>query len=169
MFSCVEITNFFAGSTVYQELQVTIYHIKQSFIRTYSQSGRHCCLWCLVQSSRLKTPPSARQPAVLRTTESISSDYERFEKAGKNIKQAKNFNNVIEKPFFASWHRWIQIENELLQLLNNPLHMHVHVGLPSRTPHHPRHIHAHFRAAWRCLSPAGFDCQTPRDWMWSKL
>lgn len=106
MFFCVEITNFFAGCMVYQELQVTTILIAmQSFIRTYVTnllSGRHCCLWCLVQSSHLKTPPSFRPPAVLRTTKSISRDYERFEKAGKNIKEAKHFNNAIEKPFFTS-------------------------------------------------------------------
>ena len=57
-------------------------------------------MWCLITSSQLKSPPAVRGPVSARTTESISSNYTEFEKAGKNIKHAKNYNNVIEKPFF---------------------------------------------------------------------
>ena len=96
--------NFYVGCLVCQELQVTTIRIAtQSFISTHvinSLSGQHCCLWCLVKSDDLKKPPSARQPAALRTTESISSDYERFEKAGKNIKRTRTSNgqNTLTMP-----------------------------------------------------------------------
>lgn len=69
---------------------------------TFINVGRHCCLWCLITSSQLKLPPSSRGPVSLWTTESICTDYEGFEKSGKKIKEAKNHNNVIEKPFFIS-------------------------------------------------------------------
>ena len=64
--------------------------------------GRHCCLWCLIQSSQLKQPPSTRGPVLPRSTDSICRDYDGFVRAGNDIKQAKFHNNVIQEPFFKS-------------------------------------------------------------------
>ena len=48
---------------------------------------------------QLKTNARTR-PILMRTLETLKSDYERFKKDGGNIKRAKNFNNVIDEPLF---------------------------------------------------------------------
>ena len=50
----------------------------------------------------MKLPPGdpGRNGIVLRTNESILSDYSRFLADGGRLKRAKLFNNVINEPFF---------------------------------------------------------------------
>ena len=61
----------------------------------------HCCLWCLIKSSQLKQPPTARGLVSSRSTD-YELDYDGFVRAGSDIKQAKFHNNVIQEPFFKS-------------------------------------------------------------------
>ena len=65
-----------------------------------NHAGRHCCLWCHIESSELALDPSARGPVVPRTMTSLKSDLESFQRDGSNIKRAKFYNNVIREPFF---------------------------------------------------------------------
>ena len=62
-----------------------------------SLPGRHCCLWCHIQSSDLALDPSARGPVVPRT---MDSDLVLFQRDGRDMKRAKFFNNVIGEPYF---------------------------------------------------------------------
>lgn len=61
--------------------------------------GRHCCLWCLITSDRLKNPPSSVQQ---RSTAGIIADYNRFLASGGDRKKAKDFNNCVHEPFFRA-------------------------------------------------------------------
>ena len=61
-------------------------------------SARHSCLWCVSTSEENQLPPrSDMQP---RTLETIKADFERFVMDGRNVKNAKFFNNVIDEVFF---------------------------------------------------------------------
>ena len=73
--------------------------------------GRHCCLWCEVQSKNLKLPlsaqgpspdnPNQRKPSPSRSLETLQRDYESFIKKGKgDLKKAKEYKNVIGPYFF---------------------------------------------------------------------
>jgi len=77
-------------------------HHKQSSVHiTFSiPPGRHCCLWCEVESKNLKLPvsihgptpdnPNQRKSSPSRSLETLRKDYERFITRGKgNIKTAK--------------------------------------------------------------------------------
>ena len=95
--------NFFAGSMAYLVQAVIqntrdfkIYIIRQ-ILRT---AGRHCCLWCHIKSSDLKIPLSDRGRSPDRTLQNLKSDNHKFLQAGGNIKNAKHFNNVIDKAMF---------------------------------------------------------------------
>ncbi len=59
--------------------------------------GRHNCLWCLVTSEQLRSPP-ANIPS--RSTDSIIQDHQRFLAAGGKLKNVKHFNNCVREPFF---------------------------------------------------------------------
>ena len=64
-------------------------------------AGRHPCLWCTILADQLKQPQHERGKLPLRTLDSLKADYLRFETIGKgDIRQAKNFNNVIGPVFF---------------------------------------------------------------------
>ncbi len=56
--------------------------------------GRHNCLWCLVTSEQLRSPP-ANIPS-----DSIIQDHQRFLAAGGKLKNVKHFNNCVREPFF---------------------------------------------------------------------
>lgn len=63
--------------------------------------GRHNCLWCHIPSSKLLEPPLQRGPFPPRSLESLKADYARFISEGRgNLKNAKNFNNVINEIIF---------------------------------------------------------------------
>ena len=62
-----------------------------------SKIGRHPCLWCLRRSDDLKKFTS---PGDERTTEGILRDHQQFLRAGGNLKEAKNYNNAVNEPFF---------------------------------------------------------------------
>ena len=59
-------------------------------------TGKHCCLWCLVTSEELKSPPSS---VGCRTAGNIVTDFSRFQAAGGDLKKAKEFNNCVREPF----------------------------------------------------------------------
>ena len=77
-------------------------HIHYKLLITFNihLSGRHCCLWCHIKGSDLKTPPSVRGPVVLRSLSTMATDLQRFEQSGKSIKYVKEFNNVLYQNFF---------------------------------------------------------------------
>ena len=56
-------------------------------------------MWCHISSSQLATSPSIRGVGRLRTRATLEHDLKAFENDGGNIKKAKQFNNVIRKPF----------------------------------------------------------------------
>ena len=70
------------------------------FFTTLMYAGRHCCLWCHIESSALQSPPHIHGAVTPRTDATLASDLQDFQRNGSNIKNAKNFNNVIRKPFF---------------------------------------------------------------------
>ena len=62
--------------------------------------GRHPCLWCNITSEQMKLPREERPAVSPRTLDSLQADL-LFQTAGQgNLKQAKNFNNVIGQYFF---------------------------------------------------------------------
>ena len=66
-----------------------------------SHAGRHCCLYCEITADQMKHPLHERGPAPVRTLSTLQRDYLQFCTQGKgNLKNAKNFNNVIGQPFF---------------------------------------------------------------------
>ena len=77
----------------------------------YISPGRHCCLWCEVESKNLKLPlnaqgpspenPNRRKPSPSRSLETLRRDYKSFLTRGKgDLKKAKGYNNVIGPYFF---------------------------------------------------------------------
>ncbi len=59
--------------------------------------GRHCCLWCLISSDQLRTPPTTVES---RSTDSIVRDNQQFIAAGGKLNKVKNYNNCVREPFF---------------------------------------------------------------------
>ncbi len=58
--------------------------------------GRHNCLWCHIPGSMLKVPPSQRKSYQPRSLDTLKHDHARFlSEAHGDLKQAKNYNNVI--------------------------------------------------------------------------
>ncbi len=58
--------------------------------------GRHNCLWCHIPGSMLKVPLSQRKSCQPRSLETLKHDHARFlSEAHGDLKQAKNYNNVI--------------------------------------------------------------------------
>ena len=57
-------------------------------------AGRHRCLWCQISSDALKFPRAQRGRIAPRTLQGIQD-----EASGGNLKNAKNFNNVIGPHF----------------------------------------------------------------------
>ena len=74
-----------------------VWYVKKSVF----SAGRHCCLWCLITADKLRDPP-ADGAVGERTTENIISDNRRYVQAGSVLKNAKLFNNAIQKPFFQN-------------------------------------------------------------------
>ena len=60
-------------------------------------SGRHPCLYCHITKDEMK---KCHAPSEKRTLETLTTDYEKFLNDGADIKNAKKFNNVIQKYMF---------------------------------------------------------------------
>ena len=59
-------------------------------------SGRHCSLWCNIESKEMQKPRSERECASPRTLSTLASDFQQFAAAGSKHTQTKQHNNVIE-------------------------------------------------------------------------
>ena len=94
--------NFFAGSMAYlvQAVIQNTRDLKIIYKTILCTAGRHCCLWCHIKSSDLKIPLSDRGRSPDRTLQNLKSDNHKFLLTGGNIKNAKHFNNVIDKAMF---------------------------------------------------------------------
>ena len=62
--------------------------------------GRHCCLWCKITSQQIQVPLEIRNKSEKRTFVGLEEDLTKFQQKGYILKEAKNCNNVIHKPFF---------------------------------------------------------------------
>lgn len=62
--------------------------------------GRHCCLFCNIDSKSMAVSRTMRGPYPERTLDTLKNDFDSFVRAGSNIKKAKLFNNVISPHFF---------------------------------------------------------------------
>ena len=78
-----------------------ILHSRTFILFNLRPIGRHCCLWCTIDSASMQRNPADREPYAIRTLDSLSSDYDQLvaQESGSKAK-AKKFNNVIGKPFF---------------------------------------------------------------------
>lgn len=63
-------------------------------------NGRHCCLYCTITKEEMQNTIAGRSCVSKRTLEAIADDLKGFREAGGNIKNAKNFNNVIDDVIF---------------------------------------------------------------------
>jgi hypothetical protein len=64
-------------------------------------AGRHPCLWCNIRADQLKQPRQERGTFSPRTLDSLQADHLKFQTIGKgDLRQAKNYNNVIGPVFF---------------------------------------------------------------------
>ena len=65
-------------------------------------SGRHCCLWCSATYEEMQADPVTVKGTLFpRSLETLKDDYLNFTTSGgKKLKNAKLYNNVIEKTFF---------------------------------------------------------------------
>ena len=75
-------------------------YIDTGILHVLTHTGRHCCLWCLITQSDLKTPLEKRGRFPVRSVQSLRDDYRRFTESGGNLKHAKLFNNCIGEPLF---------------------------------------------------------------------
>lgn len=66
----------------------------------HKTGGRHCCLFCNITSKELQVSLATRGNYEKRTLLTLKSDYDKFQAAGGNIKDAKHFNNVIDEVMF---------------------------------------------------------------------
>ena len=69
----------------------------------YYLKGRHCFLWCNITSEQLKIDRETRNSTCTIAERSLSSLHQKHHELqldGSNLKKAKLFDNVIEKPFF---------------------------------------------------------------------
>ena len=62
--------------------------------------GRHCCLFCETTKANMQLPEGRREKCKRRTLESLRKDLQAFIAAGNDIKNAKDFNNVIDEVIF---------------------------------------------------------------------
>ena len=63
-------------------------------------SGRYCCLWCHITKQELAVPRDTRGTKPCRILATLHANFQRCEQAVSNLKNAKDFNNVISDPFF---------------------------------------------------------------------
>ena len=61
---------------------------------------KDCCLFCTTTKEEMKISQDQRLATQNRTLESLNSDLTRFHASGSDVKNAKLFNNVIDKPIF---------------------------------------------------------------------
>ena len=73
---------------------------KNNFIPILHLTGRHCCLFCNATKENIQKPKCYRTTTTSRSLETLDSDFENFECAGGNIKNAKEYNNVINIRLF---------------------------------------------------------------------
>ena len=107
-----------AGSMAYM-VQAVIQKTRDYKIyrRILVTSGRHCCLWCHIASSSLKIPLSVRGRSLDRTLQTLRSDHDKFLQAGGNIKNAKHFNNEIDKAMFDIPLMQVTHKNDMLNII----------------------------------------------------
>ena len=67
----------------------------------HTHIGRHCCLWCHITQQDMAKPRDTRQPQQPRTLHTLHTDLQRFQSDGSNVKEAKNYNNVIGPALFS--------------------------------------------------------------------
>ena len=102
MYYCFGTTNF---SVVYTELLEPKVDVTYTFTHVYILS-KHAytttpCLRCTIRADQLKLPQHERGKLPPHIPDSLHADYLQFETTGKgDIRQAKNFNNVIGPVFF---------------------------------------------------------------------
>ena len=81
--------------------------------------GRHCCLFCQIDSKSLSIPRQEQGTHRDRTLQTLQDDFSGFTKAGGNIKKAKMFNNVISPYFFDIPIDQVKIPICLVQYINS--------------------------------------------------
>ena len=69
-------------------------------VYTLCLSGRHCCLWCHIRTNDMQVPRKTRGPSRERSLDTLAHDHQQYLAAGGNIRNAKDFNNVIGPYFF---------------------------------------------------------------------
>lgn len=84
-------------------------------------TGRHPCLWCTILAIEMSLAKDKRSPYFLRTVEHFEKQFSEFQEKGRgDIKKAKNFFNVIQRPMFEI--QLDQVSNEIFcKLLASPL------------------------------------------------
>ena len=103
----LEVMNFSARCMGYLDLQVCSsimsLHGSHSACSIYllPTIGRHCCLWCLIDSSQMAKPAAERTPSQQRSLDQLITDFRKFTESGSNIKRAKFYNNVIRPHLLA--------------------------------------------------------------------
>ena len=85
---------------VSQELLVGALNPCMKKFKYKKYTGKHNCLWCEISSDYLKTPRRERDLSQLRSLQSLQRDYSDFERAGGDIRKAKDYHNVIQPHFF---------------------------------------------------------------------
>ena len=65
----------------------------------YYFQGRHCCLFCCATREEIQMDKENRL-STIRTLETLDNDHRKFLESGGNLKNVKNFNNVIEQRIF---------------------------------------------------------------------
>ena len=89
--------NFSLTCMASQELQVRYRQLTCDCPSKTKSTGRHCCLWCLVTSDELKSPPNS---VACRSVAGILADFSNFQTAGGDLKRAKEFSNCVRETFF---------------------------------------------------------------------
>ena len=86
----------------FRELVVCLYLLKVFLLLYLHQLiNRHCCLYCIITHDQMKVPLHERGRYPARTLQSLRYDYQQFCSVGhENLKNAKNFNNVIGSQLF---------------------------------------------------------------------
>ena len=64
----------------------------------YYSTGRHSCFKCTIATTEMQLPKCQRGTYPERTLQNLKETYNDFQKAGGNIKVAKEFYNVISEP-----------------------------------------------------------------------
>ena len=87
--------------------------------------GEKPCLWCLITLEELAIPLTIRGPCIRRTLASIVADHNRFLLSGGNLKNAKNFNNCIDEPFFNIELSQVDVNNDMISYRCSDMHLRI--------------------------------------------